>query len=76
MLLNSTEQCSNGNGYIMFVVTFCSHNHNSVYSSSKWRRLAHIIKKDRIKMAVAVGLSASRSEYFVRKECMVFAWFK
>ena len=44
--------------------------------SSKRRRLAHIIKKDRFKMAAVVGLSTSRSEYFVRKECMVFAWFK
>ena len=40
------------------------------YMSSKWRRLAHIIKKDRFKMATVVGLSTSRSEYFVRKDCI------
>ena len=43
--------------------------------SSKWR-LYHIIKKYRFKMAAVVGLSTSRSEYFVGKECMLFAWFK
>jgi len=32
--------------------------------------IVHIIKKDRFKMAAVVGLSTSRSEYFVRKECM------
>jgi len=47
-----------------------------VLGSSKWRRLAHVIKKDRFKMEAVVGLSNSRSEYFVRKEYMVFAWFK
>jgi len=39
---------------------------------SKWRCLAHIIKKDRFKMAAVVGLSTSRSEYFVRK--VVSVW--
>jgi len=27
-------------------------------------------------MTAVFGLSTSRSEYFVRKKCMVFAWFK
>ena len=44
--------------------------------SSKGLILGSIIKKDRFKMAAVVGLSTSRSEYFVRKVCMVFAWFK
>jgi len=38
--------------------------------SSKWWLLAHIIKKDRFKMAEVVGLSTSRREYFVRKDCI------
>ena len=41
-----------------------------------WRRMSYIIKKDLFKMAAVVGLSTSISEYFVRKECMAFAWFK
>jgi len=31
-LLNRTKLCSNRKGYIMFVVTFCSHNHKYLYS--------------------------------------------
>jgi len=41
------------------------------WNVSKYRvNLGGIIKKDRIKMAAVVGLSTSRSEYFVRKECI------
>jgi len=39
---------------------------------SKWRCLAHVIKKDRFKLAAVVGLSTSRSEYFVRKVLRVW----
>ena len=41
---------------------------NSVYISSNRVLLGSIIKKDRFKMAAVVGLSTSRSEYYVRKE--------
>jgi len=45
------------------------------HHSSKYRRLAHIIKKDRFKMAAVVGFRLVEVS-FVRKECMLFAWIK
>ena len=47
-----------------------SNSNRNDYQSSKWRRLVHIIKKDRFKMEAVEVLSTSRSEYIVRKECI------
>ena len=40
----------------------------SMTMSSTPTAIAHIIKKDRFKMAAGVGLSTSLSKYFVRME--------
>ena len=47
-----------------------NNNNNLKVGSSKGLLLAHIIKKDRFKMAAVFGLSTSRSDYFVRKDCI------
>ena len=44
-------------------------NRNICHSSTP-TAIAHIIKKDRFKMAAVVGLSTSLSRYFVRMECI------
>ena len=41
-----------------------------IHVSSTPTAIAHIIKKDRLKMAAVVWLSTSLSKYFVRMECI------